>query len=172
MKIKTMESELVEIRKSERIMNKNKLVMQSFCDTLEIYIELINLNPYKNDLINNMYDHILQHFDIIQKSSYNTSFLNLVIKKGTEIKQMPDIVSNKFINIFSQIEKKYMDVFLPNNKKKSNKTTKNICPICLDDISKLFVTNCNHCFHKKCLFVHFIERNSCPICRTILSQKN
>jgi hypothetical protein len=166
-----------EIRKSERIMNKNKLVIQSFCYRMKKYIDLINLNisiPPKIYLINNMYEHILQHFDIIMKSYYYTSFLNSVIKKGIEIKQIPNLVSNKFINIFSQIEKKYIDNFLPNNKKKSNNNnaTKNICPICLDDISnnKLFVTNCNHCFHTKCLFVYFIDRNSCPICRNILKK--
>jgi hypothetical protein len=158
-----------EIRKSERIMNKNKLVIQSFCNTLHKYIDLINIHP-KSNLFNNMYEHILQHFDIIQK---NTSFLNSVIKKGIEIKQMPNLVSNKFINIFSRIEKKYIDNFLPNNKNKSNNNAiKNICPICLDDISNntLFVTNCNHCFHIKCLFMHFIDRNSCPICRNILKK--
>jgi len=53
-----------------------------------------------------------------------------------------------------------------------NKTgsTVNDCPICLENIEKkeIVVTNCNHFFHKKCLFESLIEINRCPICRSTI----
>lgn len=58
------------------------------------------------------------------------------------------------------------------------------CPICYDKMltkSTTFITDCGHCFHKKCLFnylVHFWRENTyvlapkCPMCRLSLGCPN
>jgi len=47
-----------------------------------------------------------------------------------------------------------------------------ICSICLDvfnDTKNIFITNCNHKFHKECI-KNVIEKN-CPYCRVELKEK-
>ena len=42
------------------------------------------------------------------------------------------------------------------------------CSICLDDFSdssEIVLTDCNHCYHQKCLKEWFTHQRRCPICR-------
>jgi hypothetical protein len=40
------------------------------------------------------------------------------------------------------------------------------CPICLHDIDHgLFVTLCNHVFHRTCMKLCLVSHSLCPICR-------
>jgi len=180
------------IRKSERIIDKNKLVMESFCYTLQKYIDLIKCEYYfinQMNIFTNMYQYILDNLNIILKFTYYTNFVNPVVKRGIEKLSDYDVyvksqeykyrmkqlihIQKKLIHIFSRIETKYIEHFFPRNRIiVTTPTDDDMCPICLENIpkNKVIVTNCNHCFHTKCLFMHIIERNSCPICRDILKK--
>jgi RING finger and CHY zinc finger domain-containing protein 1 len=62
-----------------------------------------------------------------------------------------------------------------NHNKCIEKSFKDNCSICLEDIfnsrSDIYILNCNHIFHKKCLFkVLMLCSNTCPICRTEIIQ--
>jgi len=75
------------IRKSERIIDKNKLVMESFCYTLQKYIDLIKCEYYfinQMNIFTNMYQYILDNLNIILKFTYYTNFVNPVVKRGIE----------------------------------------------------------------------------------------
>jgi len=45
------------------------------------------------------------------------------------------------------------------------------CPICMESLLKtdLFTTRCGHMFHGSCMITHLKHKNSCPMCRGILS---
>ncbi len=45
------------------------------------------------------------------------------------------------------------------------------CSICLDEkkLRKIFITECNHTFHKKCINKWLDKSDTCPICRKILT---
>ena len=45
--------------------------------------------------------------------------------------------------------------------------TQETCSICLDTIDNLFVTNCGHYFHKRCIDRWLNTNDNCPLCRTI-----
>ena len=44
------------------------------------------------------------------------------------------------------------------------------CSICLEDITELHVTKCNHKFCKPCIEEWLKNRDSCPYCRTTLQE--
>ena len=44
------------------------------------------------------------------------------------------------------------------------------CPICFDEFTenipeKLLLTDCNHCYHEKCLREWIVQKKNCPVCR-------
>ncbi len=44
----------------------------------------------------------------------------------------------------------------------------NNCSICLEKFSKndsIYITDCNHYFHKDCIIKHFKNNYNCPLCR-------
>lgn len=47
------------------------------------------------------------------------------------------------------------------------------CPICLNKIGKKTKkkTSCNHIYHHYCLDKWLIENDNCPMCRTILIER-
>ena len=44
-------------------------------------------------------------------------------------------------------------------------TTSFRCPICLNDDTGPFKTNCNHLFHEKCLVTWMKRKENCPLCK-------
>ena len=52
----------------------------------------------------------------------------------------------------------------------------NDCSICIDNLKKgneIIKLGCNHIFHKKCIKSYLLNYdNKCPLCRTIILQKN
>ena len=48
------------------------------------------------------------------------------------------------------------------------------CPICMDPIDNrknVIITKCNHQFCSECLLKEMNNRNTCPICRTVLKEE-
>jgi hypothetical protein len=49
------------------------------------------------------------------------------------------------------------------------------CPICLENINddNMFITNCNHKFHKLCIskLEEYSFSTTCPMCREIISER-
>jgi hypothetical protein len=46
------------------------------------------------------------------------------------------------------------------------------CPICLHDIDNgLFVTLCDHVFHKTCMKICLVSHSTCPMCRRPINIK-
>ena len=46
------------------------------------------------------------------------------------------------------------------------------CCICLKDLKiNIIKLNCNHCFHLECINRWRYKKNTCPICRTIITNK-
>ena len=46
------------------------------------------------------------------------------------------------------------------------------CPICLDDISNVKVTSCQHRFCSQCIDLWMVNHNSCPCCRQDIRPQN
>lgn len=44
-----------------------------------------------------------------------------------------------------------------------------ICSICYEEVNDIFITKCNHSFCKACLNKWLMQKNSCPLCRKILT---
>ena len=166
-------------RRSERILNEKEKIFNSFLINIsKILKTLTNIqdNNEKIIYITDIYQLIINNFDIIIKKSKNCSFIGIAykkkdqflvelknkIEKGEKIK----LLYNNYLKVTSIFEKKYFDYVFKFMKNKP-KSQINDCPICLENIEKkeIIVTECNHCFHKNCLFKSLIERNTCPICR-------
>ena len=47
------------------------------------------------------------------------------------------------------------------------------CPICLEDIKckDLYISSCNHIYHKKCIYKWLESKNTCPTCRYNIQAK-
>ena len=47
------------------------------------------------------------------------------------------------------------------------------CSICFENITeeKLIKTDCNHCFHKKCMNEWLKIKNNCPLCRRKVNEE-
>lgn len=51
---------------------------------------------------------------------------------------------------------------------KQSRDEKNVCSICLDDMTNLFTTlKCGHKFHGICIKDWFSASTSCPLCRDV-----
>jgi hypothetical protein len=100
---------------------------------------------------------------MFEKAIEVKSFLEKERENGEKINKI------YYINIkkFYYFETKYRNYIFQNLIKEPNQAL-NDCPICLESICKkeIIVTDCNHCFHKKCLFKHVFHIENCPICRT------
>ena len=48
------------------------------------------------------------------------------------------------------------------------------CPICLENIKckDLYISNCNHIYHKKCIHTWLESKNTCPTCRYDIQTKD
>jgi hypothetical protein len=167
-------------RRSERIMNKKEKIFHSFLINIsKILKTLTNIqdNNEKIIYITDIYRLIINNFDIIiEKTQAKCNFIDVAYKKKdqflVELKNKMEkgekikLLYNNYLKVTSIFEKKYLDYIFKFTK---NKPTSQIndCPICLENIEKkeIIVTECNHCFHKNCLFKSIIERNTCPICR-------
>ena len=48
-----------------------------------------------------------------------------------------------------------------------------ICPICLDNNNlDVVIENCQHWYHKECIYNWLKESNSCPLCRVTIDKNN
>ena len=174
-------------RKSIRIKEYNKTKFDDVVKNLSNLINSINNETcYKKKitLFNNIYDIVIDNFDIIIQQPNNThvrflfcifektvnikSFLETEIEKGERIQEL----YKQNIKYFFTFETKYMDYIFQNLKQNSKDVdldSDSDCPICLEKIMNkqkdIVVTNCKHCFHKRCLFNHLLNIENCPICR-------
>lgn len=168
-------------RKSFRINENNKKKFSGIVKSLGNLIEYINNeNGYKKKIIlfNKIFDIVLENFYIIvQQPNIRIRFLFCMFEKSIEVKSFLEKeveIGKKINNIYNSYTKKfycfetiYMNYIFQNLIKLPNQPS-NDCPICLENIFKkdIIVTDCSHCFHKKCLFKHVFNAENCPICRT------
>ena len=177
------ESELYT-RKSIRIQGYNKTKFYDIVKKIGVLINAINNEScYKKKItrFNDIYDIVIDNFDIIiqqqnkflfcmfEKTLNIKSFLETEIEKGERIQELY-LKNKKYFNIF---ETKYMDYIFQNLNSKDSKDSESDsdCPICLEKICNnkdIIITNCKHCFHKRCLFKHLLNIDNCPICRTMI----
>ena len=170
------------IRKSFRIKEYNKskfnvIVVKSLNNLLQ---DFNNANCYKKKIIlfNKIFDVVLDNFDIIvQQPNNRIGFLFTMFKKSFEVKcflekeiengEKIHKIYKKYSKKFYCFETTYINYIFQNLIKPPTQTS-NDCPICLENIDKkdIIVTDCSHCFHKKCLFKHLFRVENCPICRT------
>ena len=174
-------------RKSIRIQGYNKTKFDDIVKKIGDLINSINNEScYKRKItrFNDIYDIVIDNFDIIiqqhnihirflfcmfEKTVNIKSFLETEIEKGERIQELY-LKNKKYFNIF---ETKYMDYIFQNLKHNSTSldSKDSDCPICLEKICNnkdIIITNCKHCFHKRCLFKHLLNIDNCPICRTMI----
>jgi len=136
----------------------------------------------KMRIIINIYEIIIKNYHLIYVySKTHNNFCDIVYFKGITIKndllkhieegKQVKTIYKKFVSVYSRFVVKHMDYIF--KKMKTNKMNSsylsNDCPICLEVLNKKnIVTDCGHCFHKECLFLHNREKNTCPICRKLL----
>jgi hypothetical protein len=175
----------MEKRKSIRIHEYNKIKFMDIVKKLGKVIQSIN-NEYcfkkKITMFNDIYDIVLDNFDVIveQPNIHNRFLFNMFattieiksiletkIENGEKIQYL--YLKNK--KYFCMFETKYMNYIFRNlllNVPSDSTSTSYDCPICLENTSNhkdIIVTDCNHCFHKRCLFKHLLNIENCPICR-------
>jgi len=179
-------------KRSKRILDKSEKLLSSVsCDISKLIGNCNNYNNVKEKLTGfiNIYEVINKNFEIfgqfeilITPHSCSTKrFLFIVYQKKEEVinklkKEMEKgkkikLLYNKFLKVSSVFERKYFDNIFNSMKNKKNSTVNiNDCPICLEVIEKkeIVTTNCNHCFHKKCLLCSLINKKACPICRSTI----
>lgn len=172
-------------RRSERILNEKEKIFNSFLINISKLLKTltdIQDNNEKIIYITDIYQLIINNFDIIIEKSKNCIFIDIAykkkdqflvelknkIEKGEKIK----LLYNNYLKVITIFEKKCLDYVFKFTKNKP-KSQINDCPICLENIVKkeIIVTECNHCFHKKCLFNSLTVKNTCPICRSTIQKK-
>jgi hypothetical protein len=179
-------SESYSKRKSIRIYEYNKIKFNDVVKKLGKIIQYINDEScYKKKitLFNDIYDIVLENFDIIvEQPNIHIRFLLCMFEKTIEIKSFleTEIEKGEKIQYLHKKNKKYFCIF---ETKYMNYIFQNLllnvpstsgyydCPICLENICNnkdIIVTDCNHCFHKRCLFNHILNIENCPICRTTI----
>jgi hypothetical protein len=176
-----------ECKRSKRIQEKNEVIFTSILQKISDYIQTFQMETdtiEKIRIIVNIYILIVDNFDIIinSKSNRNCIFnlfkLMITKKNGFE----SDILNNEhernnktiqklyktFIKTYTKFENRYIDFYFRNYCVSTTINENRDCPICLEIIQKKkqIITNCGHCFHKFCLFMHIIEKETCPLCRT------
>jgi len=169
-------------KRSKRILDKNQKIFGSITDNISNIIQTFNNNGnVKEKLICfiNLYELVNKNFEILSKYYTTRKFLSVSYEKKKEITsqvknkieegEKVKLLYYKFLKISSIFERKYLDNIFENMKNKTDSTV-NDCPICLDLIEKkeIVVTECNHCFHKKCLFRSLTNKKTCPICRSTI----
>jgi hypothetical protein len=170
---------------SKRIYKKNALLFKNVTIDLEKSLrEVENSKDLKIQMriIINIYETIIKNYELMSiYSKTHNYFCDVVYFKGITIKNdlLKHIEESKkvktiyknFVSVYSRFVTKHMDcIFQHIKKNKMNSSYScNDCPICLEVLNKnIVVTDCRHCFHKECLFIHNREKNTCPICRKIL----
>jgi hypothetical protein len=174
-------------KKSERLVNKNRILYKNICNLiiskLNLHNEIIGI---KNKLNNVIVIHkiILENFNLLfSHDIHNKSYLFyiLIINKANDLINEQKIhidngyklktLYKEFSKIISVIESKYIDYMSINTKKNDLVDTE--CPICIELIKKhnLLKTRCGHYFHKKCIYKHILNINSCPMCRELIMDK-
>ena len=127
-----------------------------------IFFEYFDLFIWKHNsniinLLKIMYNKSLEIKEDIRKFIFNKNEKIKTVKK--ELDNIVNKIEKKSINyVFQNF---FIDKHILNDKKD--------CPICLEEINKkldIIVINCNHYFHKNCLFQYImLNNNNCPICR-------
>jgi hypothetical protein len=115
-----------------------------------------------------IYDYYLQDNKNILKEKYDNNNQEI-------IDEYIDCIENIMIedNITIDIYGRFIEFDNVNNKSNSHETLSespdNInCVICLEEFinnENVFISKCNHIYHKKCIIKWFLHNNSCPICR-------
>jgi hypothetical protein len=176
-------SKIGTCKRSKRILNENEQIFNSVTNNISKIIKKFTTSKDIKEkivcfidiyqVVNNNFNILVQYqqtlnflYSVYQKKETIISDLKNEIEKGIKIK----LLFNKFIKVSSIFEKKYFDHMFKFIKNKSKSEINDDCPICLENIEKkeIVVTECNHCFHQKCLLKSLIERKTCPICRLSL----
>jgi len=148
----------------------------------------LDISNNKINKISNYYDKLI-YLDISYTNINNIpeSFINLKILKcyNTKIQYLP-ITLVKLLNIYPQYYKKYHinnyikyihNTKLPRSIKNYINNSIGVCSICLIELSSdiykniSIIKNCNHHFHKTCLFEWFDTKLNCPNCRSAIFNK-
>jgi hypothetical protein len=173
---------------SKRIFIKNELLFKNVTIDLDKRLKEVEKSKSlktKMIIIINIYEILIKNYELISiYSKDNNSFFDIVYFKGITIKndllkhieegKQVKTIYKKFVSIYSRFVTKHIDCIFQHMKKNdinsSALSSSNDCPICLEVIKKNnnIVTDCRHCFHKECLFIHNREKNTCPICRKLL----
>ena len=185
---------------SKRLQENYKEVLNTFKNTISNYITEFTLEQNIIDRISilvDIYVKVVDDYKFFKNDNINYAkylyFFKSMTYKKTEIEQsltdQMKINPNKkkvqkinklFINIYNKFETntiEFINIHFSNNKKKDKNNNKIECSICLETITcnTKIITNCNHCFHKKCLFRHIMHIHNeeqigvCPLCRTEFS---
>lgn len=84
-----------------------------------------------------------------------TNYIDSFEEKKEELKEKED----KFIYLsFSEFDDKSKEIHRE-------------CPICMEEFTetlpekRLVLTDCNHCYHEKCLREWLFQKTNCPVCR-------
>ena len=172
----------IPLKRSERIYNNEDKLLKSITKTISQKISLANnLYIFKEKIthISYIYELVTKNFKLLCSSKKCTGFfynmmkkkeeIELALKKEIEKGSKLKTFSKKIMKILDLFEDKFIESYFNNMKSKTNLDV-NDCPICLETIIKKdkVTTNCSHCFHKKCLFQHILNKDTCPICRSIL----
>ena len=170
----------------KQLYNNMLFVIQNYINLLSEERNIINRISIVIELYKYVVDVIIKNKNLSSSDNDYLSFFKIMIRKKPQIEEeikiqikiYPDKKTIKklygeFMKIYQTFEKETMEIIFMNFHHHPNTTTKNIdcCPICLDTISPRkniqMITNCNHCFHKQCLFQHIVNQKIvvCPLCR-------
>jgi hypothetical protein len=169
-------------RKSERIKEQNSkktiiiikqihLLIQHFSclkemEKIDKFIEIYELINNNFELLYELKSGIDFFFIAFHKKEEIISFLEKNKNKNNEEKRKK--ISKRFLKLSQLFDKKFLEMIAakPNFLQDKDKEKDN-CPICLDNIAKkeMFLTQCNHCFHKNCILNLLKQNILCPICR-------
>lgn len=152
--------------------NDTPLIFASEMGYLSIIKALLNKNAKINDINNNGDTAlILSAFnDFIEVSKFLIESGADITIKNTEFKDAYFYAllngNDKLIDLLSKL--KVIKIKITKNKLESNLEK---CPICLEKYTKdeeIILLKCCHNFHNNCINNSIRNKNTCPICRTIL----
>jgi hypothetical protein len=152
-----------------------------------------NINIIKNTLLNTLMENeaCIKAAEIIE--TYDISYCNTIIYAHSKssifeaIKKVNGKINIKSEEIFyRELAYPYLCKILYNKINSqyhineimiSILTDAKECSICLDSIknkNEIYITNCKHCFHKKCFykFIRYRGNRNCPNCRQNLFSIN
>jgi hypothetical protein len=135
-------------------------------NTADIYYSLSKTCIYLSLSLIIIYDYYLQYMQDDLKEKYN--------RNDQETNDKYNICIENIImedNIENNIDINGNFVELDNNELVSTESDDMSCVICMEEFinnENVFISKCNHIYHKKCIIKWFLNNNSCPICREIL----